>query len=615
MQNSITLNSEGKKYFENGQVSEAIKAFKKALQLDPKFYEGWFNLGLVYQKLNRFTEAIDCYNKNIENYAQNPFALKNLTLCYSLIGDTQKALEIARVLNGDGDSWESYFNLGTTAQIAGEIEEGIKNYEKAIKLNPEFGLSYGQLYNLYSRICDWDKAKKLEPIINKFNLKAIKTGGMPAEFPYGNISRQQDPKMNFLLTQLKARDIENKAVTDKIQFVQDKRGMVNNKKIRIGYLSSDFHDHATVHLILGLLRSHNRNDFEIIAYSHGVHDDSIYRKKVMAAVDVFRDISGLNDKEAAVVVYKDVIDILVDLKGHTNGNRLGIMALKPAPISVTWLGFPGTTGGNFIDYIIADKIVIPKKESKFFSEKIIYLPNSYQVNNNTQEISDKKFSRKDFGLPARNAFSIADAGGPEKGFIFASFNQAYKISSETFTSWMRILKAVPGSVLWLYEKMALASENLKKEAKKAGVDPDRLIFAGNLPKEEHLARIKLADLSLDTFTYNGHTTTSDCLWAGVPVVTLKGNHFASRVSASLLTAIGLPELITHSPEEYEKLAIDLASSPKKLATIHESLILNRESCPLFDTKKFTTNLEKAYQLIWNNYLSGKNPQHIVVVDQ
>jgi len=600
MQNSITLNSEGKKYFESGQVPQAIKAFKKALQLDPNFYEGWFNLGLVYQKLNRLTEAIDCYNKNIENYAQNPFALKNLALCYSLIGDTKKALEIARVLNGDGDSWESYFNLGTTAQIAGEIEEGIKNYEKAIKLNPEFGLSYGQLYNLYSRICDWDKAKKLEPIINKFNLKAIKTGGMPAEFPYGNISRQQDPKMNFLLTQLKARDIENKAVTDKIQFVQDKRGMVNNKKIRIGYLSSDFHDHATVHLILGLLRSHNRNDFEIIAYSHGVHDDSIYRKKVMAAVDVFRDISGLNDKEAAVVVYKDVIDILVDLKGHTNGNRLGIMALKPAPISVTWLGFPGTTGGNFIDYLIADKIVIPEKESKFFSEKIIYLPNSYQVNNNEQKIQDSRFKKADFGLPAT------------RSVVFASFNQAYKISSETFTSWMRILKAVPGSVLWLYEKMALASENLKKEAKKAGVDPDRLIFAGNLPKEEHLARIKLADLSLDTFTYNGHTTTSDCLWAGVPVVTLKGNHFASRVSASLLTAIGLPELITHSQKEYESLAISLAKSPQKLDAIRYSLLSKRLSEPLFDTQRFTHDIEAGYKKIYQNFISGGKVKGIMI---
>ncbi len=596
---SITLNSEGKKYFESGQVSEAIKAFKKALELDPKFYEGWFNLGLVYQKSSRFAEAIKCYNKNIEFYAQNPFALKNLALCYSLVGDTKKALEIARLLSGEGDSWESYFNLATTAQIAGDIEEGIKSYKKAIDLNPDFGLSYGQLYNLYVRICDWDRASKLLPKITKLNSTAIKNGGMPAELPYGNISRQQDPKMNFCIARLKANDIENKVKADLIQFVQDKKGMVNNKKIRIGYLSSDFHDHATVHLMMGLLRNHNRNDFEIVTYSHGVHDDSVYREKVMEAVDVFRDISGLNDKEAAISIYKDVIDILVDLKGHTNGNRLGIMALRPAPIQVTWLGFPGTTGGNFIDYIIADKVVIPKKEAKYYSEKIIYLPNSYQVNDNEQKIQDSRFKRKDFGLP-------------KNPFVFSSFNQAYKITPETFASWMRILKEVPNSVLWLYEKMDLASENLKKEAKKAGLNPARLIFADNLPKEQHLARIKLADLALDTFTYNGHTTTSDCLWAGVPVVTLRGNHFASRVSASLLTAVNLPELITNSVSEYEKLAIDLATNPKKLLSIHYSLLSKRLSEPLFNTQKFTRDLEKGYKKIYQNFISGGKVKEIMI---
>jgi len=596
---SITLNSEGKKYFESGQVSEAIKAFKKALELDPKFYEGWFNLGLVYQKSSRFAEAIKCYNKNIEFYAQNPFALKNLALCYSLVGDTKKALEIARLLSGEGDSWESYFNLATTAQIAGDIEEGIKSYKKAIDLNPDFGLSYGQLYNLYVRICDWDRASKLLPKITKLNSTAIKNGGMPAELPYGNISRQQDPKMNFCIARLKANDIENKVKADLIQFVQDKKGMVNNKKIRIGYLSSDFHDHATVHLMMGLLRNHNRNDFEIVTYSHGVHDDSVYREKVMEAVDVFRDISGLNDKEAAISIYKDVIDILVDLKGHTNGNRLGIMALRPAPIQVTWLGFPGTTGGNFIDYIIADKVVIPKKEAKYYSEKIIYLPNSYQVNDNEQKIQDSRFKRKDFGLP-------------KNPFVFSSFNQAYKITPETFASWMRILKEVPNSVLWLYEKMDLASENLKKEAKKAGLNPARLIFADNLPKEQHLARIKLADLALDTFTYNGHTTTSDCLWAGVPVVTLRGNHFASRVSASLLTAVNLPELITNSVSEYEKLAIDLATNPKKLLSIRSSLLSKRLSEPLFNTQKFTRDLEKGYKKIYQNFISGGKVKEIMI---
>lgn len=583
MKKSVSqLNAAGKKYFERGQISEAIKSFKEALELDPKFYEGWFNLGLIYQKQNCLKEAIDCYNNNIKFYAQNPFALKNLALCYSLIGEAKKAHEIAKLLIGKGHDWESYFNLATTAQIAGETLEGIKNYKKSMQLNPNFLLTYGRLYNLYERICDWASAKKLIP----------KVSLLGAELPYGSISRLQNASVNLEVAKLKAQDIEEKSKIHKVRFVHDKKDMKKKKKIRIGYLSSDFHDHATVHLILGLLKNHNKDDFEIVAYSHGVYDESDYRKNVISAVTAFRDISSQNDREAAVTIYGDSIDILVDLKGYTNGNRLGIMALKPAPVSVTWLGFPGSLGGNFIDYIIADKVVIPENEKKYFSEKVLYMPNSYQVNDNTQKISDKKYTRKELGLPL-------------KSVVFASFNQAYKISPETFASWMNILKAVPGSVLWLYEKLDLASENLKKEAKKAGIDPARLVFAGNLPKDEHLARIKLTDLALDTFTYNGHTTTSDCLWAGVPVITLKGNHFASRVSASLLTAISLPELITHSPKEYEALAVKLATKPYTLNAIRLKLSANRLTKPLFDTQKFTRDLESIYKKIYRDYLTSR----------
>jgi len=599
------LNSEGKKYFDSGQVSEAIKSFKLALELDPKFYEGWFNLGLVYQKLNRFKEAIECYNKNIENYAPNHFALKNLVLCYGLAGETKKALKIAKILSREGNDWLTYFNLGTTCQIAGEIEEGIKNYQKAIELNPSFGLSYGQLYNLYSRVCAWDEANLLVPKIEKFNLLAMKTGVMPAELPFTNISREQNPKNNLQIAKLKSEDVKNKTASSSTRFIVDNRSLPANRRIRIGYLSSDYHDHATVHLISGLLRLHNREKFEIFAYSYGVDDNTKYRKAVVDAVDYFREISGLNDKEAAITIYRDAIDILVDLKGHTHGARLGIMVFRPAPINVTWLGFPGTTGGNFIDYIIADRVVIPKSETKYFSEKVLYMPNSYQVNDNEQKIQDmntatvSRFKRKDFGLP-------------EKGFVFSSFNQAYKITPETFASWMNILRKVPGSVLWLFEKLPISTRNLKNEAKKAGIDPSRLIFAGNLPKEEHLARIKLADLALDTFTYNGHTTTSDCLWAGVPVITLEGHHFASRVSASLLMAIGLPKLITHSSKEYEALAIKLATNPKKLAAIQKSLILNRKSCALFDTQRFTLNLEKAYSAIYKRFISAGKIRELMI---
>lgn len=581
MKKSISqLNGEGKKYYERGEVSLAIKCFKEALELDPKFYEGWFNLGLIYQKSNRFSEAIDCYNKNIESYAQNPYALKNLALCYSLNGNSKKATEIVKILNGKGDSWDSYFNLGATAQIAGEIKESIKNYKKTIELNPNFGLTYGRLYNLYTRICDWENAQKQIENMEKYK----------GELPYGSISRIQDPKKNMEVALIKAREIEEAAKKEKIVFKQDKRGMVHNKKIRIGYLSSDFHDHATVHLISGLLKIHDRSKFEIVAYSHGVFDDTNYRKNIVSSVDVFRDISGTSDKEAAIIIYKDVIDILVDLKGYTNGNRLGILALKPAPIQVTWLGFPGTTGLSSIDYIIADKIVIPEDEKKYYSEKVLYMPNSYQVNNNKQEISKIKFTRKNSNLP-------------KDGFIFGSFNQAYKITPETFKVWMNILKKVPNSILWLYEKEKMAEDNLKKAAKLSGVDPKRLIFAKYLSKEEHLARLKLIDLALDTFTYNGHTTTSDCLWAGVLVITLKGNHFASRVSASLLTNVGLPELITNSQKDYENLAIKIANDKTLISKLKSKLTYNQIVKPLFNTELFSRDLENIYTEIYKKYIN------------
>jgi predicted O-linked N-acetylglucosamine transferase (SPINDLY family) len=292
--------------------------------------------------------------------------------------------------------------------------------------------------------------------------------------------------------------------------------------------------------------------------------------------------------EAAKKINEDGIDILIDLKGHTKDNRLEIMALKPAPIQITWLGFPGTTGSSFIDYIITDKIVTPPSSQKFYSEKFLYMPNSYQINYDKRKIQDAKFTRQDFGLP-------------QKAFVFSSFNHTSKIDPETYFSWTNILNSVPNSVLWLLRSNKMAEKNLQKYAKTAGVNPNRIIFSDTvMPNEWHLARLKLSDLALDTFIYNGHTTTSDSLWAGVPVVTLLGKHFASRVAASLLTAVGLPELITHSQKEYENLAIKIANDNKLNARLKSKLISNKLTSPLFNTKLFVENLEKLYTKIYES---------------
>jgi predicted O-linked N-acetylglucosamine transferase (SPINDLY family) len=297
----------------------------------------------------------------------------------------------------------------------------------------------------------------------------------------------------------------------------------------------------------------------------------------------------MENREAAEKIFEDKIDILIDLTGYTADNRLEICAMRPAPIQITWLGFPGTSGGDFFDYIIVDKIIVPKKAAVFFSEKLIYLPHCYQINNEKIKISSKKYSRRDFGLP-------------ENSFVFACFNQAYKIDPVIFRIWMNILKKVPNSVLWLWEQNKETSVNLQKEAARYLIDPSRLVFTGRLPKEEHLSRIRLCDLGLDTRIYGGHTTTSDFLWAGVPVVTKLGNHFASRVCASLLNEVGLSELIAKDLNQYENMAVILAKDKNKLKQIKKKLNQEYLKTNLYNTKRFVKNLEEIYVKIWGNYL-------------
>jgi protein O-GlcNAc transferase len=285
--------------------------------------------------------------------------------------------------------------------------------------------------------------------------------------------------------------------------------------------------------------------------------------------------------------------------GHIAGNRLEICALRPAPIQVSYLGFPGTSGADFFDYLITDRIVTPERHLPYYREQIVYLPHCYQVNDHRQAIAEKSYRRQDFDLP-------------EDRFVFASFNQAHKIEPVMFDVWMNILREVPQSVLWLFSRHDTVANNLRQEAEYRGIGSDRLIFADKLPKDEHLARHRLADLFLDTRIYNGHTCTSDALWAGAPVITLQGDHFASRVSASILTAVGLPELITSSLAEYQKLAVRLARHPQQLHEICQRLVDTRNTAPLFDTPRFVVNLEKAFQQMWEIFRNGETPRHLEV---
>jgi predicted O-linked N-acetylglucosamine transferase (SPINDLY family) len=373
----------------------------------------------------------------------------------------------------------------------------------------------------------------------------------------------------------------------------------DKRKIRIGYFSADFKNHAVASLTVELFELHNKNRFEVFAFSFGVDDKSPVRLRLSQAFDQFIDISGISDLGIAKLSRDMQIDIAIDLGGYTADSRTGIFSYRAAPIQVSYIGYLGTMGADYIDYIIADKTLIPTESQSYYSEKVVYLPNSYQVNDRKRLISDRKFTRQELGLP-------------EHGFIFCCFNNNFKILPATFEGWMRILKVVEGSVLWLFQDNSWAVENLKKEAEKQGISADRLVFAERMPLPEHLARHRQADLFLDTFPYNAHTTASDALWTGLPVLTLIGRSFASRVAASLLNAVGLPELITNTQEEYESLAIELAMNPQKLTDIKLKLAKNRLTTPLFDTPLFTKNLEDAYIKMHERYQADLEPDHIVI---
>jgi predicted O-linked N-acetylglucosamine transferase (SPINDLY family) len=369
-------------------------------------------------------------------------------------------------------------------------------------------------------------------------------------------------------------------------------------KIRVGYFSADFREHIVALVMADVFETHDRSKFEMIAFSLGrpTHDDM--ERRLQRAFDRFIDVSGMPDEEVALLARGLGIDIAVDLGGYTTGSRTKIFALRAAPIQVNFLGYPGTMGAPFMDYLIADRTVIPADRQHHYTEKIIYLPHSFLPNDSTRKIADGKKARKQFDLPS-------------DGFVFCCFNSCHKITPEIFASWMRILARVPGSVLWFSQTNALAAANLGQQALRHGIEPARLIFADRVPSlADHLARHALADLFLDTLPYNGHSTAMDALWSGLPVLTRIGDGFAGRVGASLLQTIQLPELITTTPEQYENLAVQIAANPEQLAALRRKLAENRHAFPLFDTIAYTRDLEAAYVKVWERHRAQLPPAHI-----
>jgi predicted O-linked N-acetylglucosamine transferase (SPINDLY family) len=372
-------------------------------------------------------------------------------------------------------------------------------------------------------------------------------------------------------------------------------------RIRVGYFSADFHEHATMHLLAGLFEMHDRERFEITAFSFGPDIDDEMRRRLRAACEHFVDVREADDGEVARVARERGLDIAVDLKGYTEGARPGIFARRAAPSQIGFLGFPGTLGAHHMDYLVADRMLVPPGAERFYRERLILMPDSYQVNDSRRAPVGGSLSREQVRLP-------------ESGFVFCCFNNNYKITPDAFGSWMRILQRTPGSVLWLLEDNPSAARALRREAQARGVSPERLVFAPRVGQREHLERHAAADLVLDTFPCNAHTTASDALWAGTPLLTRRGEGFASRVAASLLAAVGLAELITTSPQDYEEAAVRIALDAALSASLKERLVANRARAPLFDTHRFTRRLEAAYVAAFARQLAGEAPDHLDIED-
>jgi protein O-GlcNAc transferase len=584
-----------------GYLDDAIDHYQKAIHLKPELDEAHNNLGNAFKDQGSFGKAIGCYQKALQIRPENATTFLNLGVTYAEVEHTAEAIacfQKATQLNPRFAEAHNY--MGVVMAEGGRRNEAIDCFQKAIAISPDYAEAYGYLIHQAQHVCDWTLMSRLSEKLDFLIRRAQDNGQCIVQPPFICMARNSDPVMNLAVAKTWSCKIGQPLQKVKLPFSFEARRQ-KKPKLAIGYLSGDFHDHATAHLMLSLFGLHDREKFEVRCYSYGPEDHSRYRNQIREQSDQFIEIRDYSHIDAARRIYKDAVDILIDLKGHTKGARLGILACHPAPIQAHYLGYPGTTGADFIDYLICDEIVVPEDHVAYYSEKLVYLPHCYQVNDDQQEIAARDRPRKALGLP-------------DKGFVFSSFNLPYKIDPVIFDSWMRILQQVPESVLWLFDDNRNARCNLRREAADRSVKPDRLVFAEKIEKAEHLSRLKSADLALDTRIVNGHTTTSDSLWAGVPVITLQGSHFASRVSSSLLNAVGLPELVTDCLEQYERLAVRLASHSAELKTVRHKLHINRLKMPLFDTARFVRNLELAYSSMWRIFIEGRAPTPIKVLE-
>jgi len=609
---------------DRNQMEAALASYDQAVALDPAYANAFCNRGVVLGKLQRPDEALASYDRAIAlnsdplAYFNRGDALRELKRLDEALASYDEAIALRP------DYAEAHCNRGAVLFELKDWNAALASFNRCIEINPGIfhahhnsGHALIHLKQHLAAVASYDKAFSLDADFRFLlgtrrhaKMHLCDWGELVSDVDRLTAGILADAKVSppfVILALLNSAELQHRAARIWVNAEHPAEHSlppiprpIPRDKIRLGYFSADFYDHPVATLSAEFLEAHDRSKFDVTGFSFGPDTQDNVRKRLELAFDRFIDVRGKSDREVALLARSLGIDIAVDLGGHTGNSRTRIFALRAAPIQINFLGYAGTMGAEYIDYLIGDRIVVPETQQRHFTEKIVYLPNSFLPHDSGRSIADKAYTHNELGLPAA-------------GFVFCCFNNNYKITPDTFDSWMRILKRVENSVLWLSRNNPTAESNLRREAMRRGIDADRLVFADRMPSlPEHLARQRVADLFLDTRPYNAHATALDALWAGLPVLTCVGDGFAGRVASSLLNAIQLPELIATTPTEYEDLAVQLAHDPQRLSQIRQKLARNRLETPLFDTGAFTRHLEAAYTEIQERYLANLPPEHVYV---
>jgi predicted O-linked N-acetylglucosamine transferase (SPINDLY family) len=572
------------------RYEEAIACYEGVLAVDPSNGDAYNNRGNSLAALRRWEEAIASYGNAIALRQDSPEALCNRgNALINLRRHSEAAADFDRALAMQADHVEALHGRGRALRAMGQHEQAWTSFARALSCDPDRKYLLGDAFHSAMHLYDW---ANFHAGVHQL-VDGVAAGHCVSD-PFVFLTVSPDPAAQLACAASYVRDRRILTPTPG----RSTRG-ISHERIRLAYLSANYSEHPVTTLIAGLFEAHDRNGFELYGISFGPEGAGKMRSRVKAAFDRFIDVRGLTDVEVAAQMQDLQIDIAIDLTGYTEDARPGILALRPAPIQVNYLGYPGTMGADFIDYILADRFLIPEEHQIHYAERVVYLPDTFQVNDSKRQIDAVTPSREDVGLPAH-------------GLVFCCFNNHYKITPPVFDVWIQILRHTAGSVLWILGGNALSEANLRREAGSRGIDPGRLIFAPRVAYDDHLARYRLADIFLDTLPFNAGTTASDALWAGLPVITCAGEAMAARMAGSLLNAVGLPELVVHSLAAYQSLALRLAADQRLLAEVRHKLARNRDRFPLFDTDRFRRHVESAYQTMWDIHQRGEKPRAFAV---